>query len=272
MPSKHFFRSPKPDVAQLTTDLDSSALSSSPSTSPVLESSSSLSGGRAISFASGTSGDATSPGLGLDIPRSDTISSTFSSTSSGGDSEKKHRRALSFGRTKTGHHHSHAEPPAFHLPKHLTPVSLVECAISTLFSVPGYPLDELRNEILPQLYHEAYSHRVNCRETNLDGLMKSVESLRTRMHAIRIRFKSHLIDMDGTATMEAAAVGLQYDIIGIPINPKGKYKNEAEHERRGSAMCVAKIFEGRMAQADIVLDTAQFHELESPMEVACTVM
>lgn len=122
------------------------------------------------------------------------------------------------------------------------------------------------------------------------------------------------MDMDGTAfaisfrlfsltrqanslltisTMEAAAVGLQYTIIGIPINPKGKYKHEVEHERRGSAMCVAKIFEGKMAQADIVLDTAQvsresfsferraradspgaaqFHELESPMEVACTVM
>lgn len=88
------------------------------------------------------------------------MSSTISSTSSGADSEKKHRRALSFGRTKTGGHgHSHAEPPAFHLPKHLTPVSLVECAITTLFSVPGYPLDELRNEILPQMYHAAYSHR-----------------------------------------------------------------------------------------------------------------
>jgi hypothetical protein len=57
--------------------------------------------------------------------------------------------------------------------------------------------------------------------------------------------------------MQAAAVGLAYDIIGIPIDPKGKYKHEVEHERRGSAMCVAKIFEGKMAQADIVLDTAQ---------------
>ena len=75
--------------------------------------------------------------------------------------------------------------------------------------------------------------------------------------------------MDGTATMEQAAVGLSYDIIATPHH-HGRGKHEIE-EKRTSAMCIAKIFQSRIAQMDVVIDTEPFHEKESK-EVACAVM
>lgn len=70
-------------------------------------------------------------------------------------------------------------------------------------------------------------------------------------------------------TLEQAAVGLSYDVIATPLTD-GKHKHEIE-EKRTSAMCVAKIYQSKLAQMDIVIDTEPFHVKESK-EVACVVM
>lgn len=68
----------------------------------------------------------------------------------------------------------------YELPKFRDPIHLAETAITTLFSIPGPPLDQLKNEILPKVYHEAYEHRVNCREHGLDEIIALVQRFRSR--------------------------------------------------------------------------------------------
>jgi hypothetical protein len=60
------------------------------------------------------------------------------------------------------------------------------------------------------------------------------------------------MDMDGTATMEAAAVALVYDLVATPFPPPGQSKHDV-HELRGSAINICKIFEGKIAQNDLVV-------------------
>lgn len=50
--------------------------------------------------------------------------------------------------------------------------------------------------------------------------------------------------------MHAAAVGLVYDITGRPKAPAGRHDVE---ERRASSICVMKIYEGKIAQTDMVV-------------------
>lgn len=51
-----------------------------------------------------------------------------------------------------------------------------------------------------------------------------------------------------------AAVGLTYDIIAVPHHHhhKGEHRRDVE-ERRTQVMAIIKIYEGRLAQTDIVL-------------------
>ncbi|GAA5968853.1 hypothetical protein JCM11641_000757 [Rhodosporidiobolus odoratus] len=151
------------------------------------------------------------------------------------------------------------------------PVHLVETAICLVLTVPGPPIEQLRTELIPQLYHKAYEHRVNCREHGVEQLVAMVKGFRERFASMRIRFRSHLMDSDGTATMQAAAVAITYDIIAHPFPAPGEHKHDV-HEIRGSAVGVHKIFEGKMAQTDLVVDTAEFQlEHEGP-QLNCTVM
>ncbi|GAA5885831.1 hypothetical protein JCM6882_007577 [Rhodosporidiobolus microsporus] len=175
-----------------------------------------------------------------------------------------------------GHHHQHGSPKTeapeeYHLTVPTDPVHLCETAIALMLSVPGPPLDQLRSKILPKLYHSAYSHRVNCREHGLNELLALAKRFRERFQSVRIRFRSHLMDLDGTATMHAAAVGLQYDIVATPFPAPGQSKHDV-HELRGSAMGVHKIYEGRLAQTDLVVDTAEFQLDHQGPQLACVVM
>ena len=158
MPLFHSHRN-KHDVQQLQTDLAKlPPPSASEPTSPILldSSSSSVQDGRAVSFASGS---------GSDVTRSETVSSTGSGE---GEKKLKHGHSLSIGHLSRGSSshsaslksHKSSGPPPFVLPARLTPLGLVQFSLETILTIPGYPLDELRNEIMPQLYHAAYSHRL----------------------------------------------------------------------------------------------------------------
>ncbi|GAA6024244.1 hypothetical protein JCM10207_006970 [Rhodosporidiobolus poonsookiae] len=181
--------------------------------------------------------------------------------------------AVSRGSSKRGSHsEADGETGAYHLEPPTDPVHLVETAIALVLTVPGPPLRQLRDELIPRLYHKAYSHRVNCREHGIEDLIKLVTRFRERFLSVRLRFRSHLMDMDGTADMHAAAVAITYDIIAVPHPAPGQSKHDV-HEKRGSAVGVHKIYEGRLAQTDLVVDTVEFQpEHEGPQLEQCVVM
>jgi hypothetical protein len=52
--------------------------------------------------------------------------------------------------------------------------------------------------------------------------------------------------------MDAAAVALVYDILVTPHPAPGQSKHEV-HELKGSAIAIHKIFEGKLAQSDLVV-------------------
>lgn len=124
---------------------------------------------------------------------------------------------------------------------------------------------------------------------SLDKLLALVVLLRTRFATLRVRFKSSLIDGDGSCSLEnpaGCAVGVAYDIIALPIKSthasgsttKSKEKKEkdgngAHHEEvRGSAMEIVKIYQGRIAQGDLVLDTKELQMSNQPTELSCLIM
>ena len=121
----------------------------------------------------------------------------------------------------------------------------------------------------------------------MDKLLSLVLLLRTRYVAMRIRFKSSLEDMDGSCSLDnpaGCAVGVTYDIIATPIKlihpsvdstkqeKKGKDSNAHSEEVRGSAMEIVKIYQGRIAQGDLVLDTKDLQMSNQPTELSCSVM
>lgn len=80
-----------------------------------------------------------------------------------------------------GHHKVHPHyDEHYELPRIKDPIHLCETAISLVLSHPGPPVEVMRKELLPKLYHSAYQHRVNCREHGLDQLIKVVERFRSR--------------------------------------------------------------------------------------------
>lgn len=101
-----------------------------------------------------------------------------------------------------------------------TPIQLAELAVSTILTWPGVSTEDIKNEVFPRLYWENYSHRPNSREMGLVGLLGIIEMLRSRNRSIRVRFKSTLMDGDGTATMKAAAVGLRF--VPFSLSPQNK--------------------------------------------------
>lgn len=121
-----------------------------------------------------------------------------------------------------GHHKVHPHyDEHYELPRIKDPIHLCETAISLVLSHPGPPIEVMKKELLPKLYHSAYQHRVNCREHGLNDLLKVVERFRTRfsvslgstllllrtreltlcrlLQQVKVKFRSHLMDMDGTA-------------------------------------------------------------------------
>ncbi|GAA6027737.1 hypothetical protein JCM8097_008008 [Rhodosporidiobolus ruineniae] len=169
-----------------------------------------------------------------------------------------------------GHGKHDTTPQEYHLVVPEDPVALVEKAIELMLSVPGPPIEQLRREIAPKLYHSAYSHRVNCREHGLEELVALAKRFRDRFQSVRIRFRSHLMDNDGSATMHAAAVAIVYEILAKPHPAPGESKHDV-HELRGSAIGVHKIYEGRLAQTDLVVDTAEFSLDHVGPQLNCTV-
>ncbi|KDE04317.1 hypothetical protein MVLG_05271 [Microbotryum lychnidis-dioicae p1A1 Lamole] len=237
-----------------------------------------------------SSGGSSSNG-GPSLTHSDTMSSTSSSSSShptsglsthGSSSSSSKHSSLALSSFVKGHHGSshsgkHSSSPApepFILPR--DPIALCEAAMSSILTVPGPPIEQLKKEIWPQLFHIAYEHRVNTREVNLDGLVEIVEFLRGRYQSARLRFRSHLMDMDGTASMKRAAVAIVYEIIVQVKHPITPHKHHSHiDEVRTSAMGVVKIFEGRLAQSDLVIDTAPLQKAatsENQPDLSCTIM
>ncbi|SCV69513.1 BQ2448_2533 [Microbotryum intermedium] len=239
-----------------------------------------------------TSSVGTSSGAGpTSLTHSDTMSSTSSSSSSHptsgssthGSSSSSKLSSLALSSIVKGHHGSsthsskHSSPSApepFILPR--DPIALCEAAMSSILTIPGPPIEQLKKEIWPQLFHIAYEHRVNTREVNLDGLVAIVEFLRGRYQSARLRFRSHLMDMDGTATMKRAAVGIVYEIIVQVKHSVTPHKYHSHiNEVRTSAMGVVKIFQGRLAQSDLVIDTAPLQKAAAPEnqpDLSCTIM
>ncbi|GJN88980.1 hypothetical protein Rhopal_001951-T1 [Rhodotorula paludigena] len=167
-------------------------------------------------------------------------------------------------------HHPHYDDPDYTLPPIRDPIHLCETAISLMLSVPGPTVDQLRQRFIPQLYHvSAYQHRVNTREVGMEELLKVMDRYRQRFSHLKVRFRSHLMDMDGTASMHAAAVGLVYDITGRPKAPSGHHDVE---ERRASSICVMKIYEGKIAQTDMVVDTKELQPDHQGPELNCSIM
>ncbi|GAA6001075.1 uncharacterized protein JCM10292_006362 [Rhodotorula paludigena] len=172
-------------------------------------------------------------------------------------------------------HHPHYDDPDYTLPPIRDPIHLCETAISLMLSVPGPSVDQLRQRFIPQLYHvSAYQHRVNTREVGMEELLKPWTGTGNafllirllRVQHLKVRFRSHLMDMDGTASMHAAAVGLVYDITGRPKAAVGHHDVE---ERRASSICVMKIYEGKIAQTDMVVDTKEFQPDHQGPELNC---
>ncbi|KAK4049035.1 hypothetical protein OIV83_004396 [Microbotryomycetes sp. JL201] len=181
-----------------------------------------------------------------------TSSGASSSVASASDRQSKHSR-FSFGHHSTSKDSaltsirtkSASLPPPFERPHDLDPIGLAQLGLSVCLSVPGYPIEEMERVIIPALFHvPGYSHRVNCRETDYAGLLEIVKFLRTKFSKIRLRFKSELMDQDGTASMKQAAVGITYELIVERYDdPHPKHERI---ERRAQAYCISKIFEGRI--------------------------
>ncbi|KAI5478028.1 hypothetical protein MNV49_005491 [Pseudohyphozyma bogoriensis] len=221
--------------------------------------------------------------LSRQFRKSSTIDSTTSVGSSSSTSGSTH--STSTGRTSLSsifsHHSSHSSSSSSHKhsKKHRepltshdyttpgTPIALVQSAIELLCTYPSvYHPDEF-DKVLDRVYHKSYVHRVNNREMGMDGLRQTLGSCRARFRSVRVRFRSTLMDGDGTATMRAAAVGVTYDILGTPINAP---KHDAE-EKRMPAMAVVKVYDGKIAQTDLVLDTIAFQSMDAT-ELSCNIM
>jgi len=96
--------------------------------------------------------------------------------------------------------------------------------------------------------------------------------------------------------MHAAAVALVYDVIAKEAHPSGAKGKHDHDEIRASSIAVVKVYEGKIAQTDLVMcvlpfarsvstpssdslltldrnsDTKEFHADASGPELSCTVM
>ena len=104
--------------------------------------------------------------------------SSTSSSTSGPSSAHTHSRSHSHAHHK---HHPHFDDPQYSLPVINDPIHLCELATQLFLTTPGVPIDVLRREIAPKLYHvEGYEHRVNTREMGMDKLLSQMARFRQR--------------------------------------------------------------------------------------------
>ncbi|GAA5895100.1 hypothetical protein JCM8208_000113 [Rhodotorula glutinis] len=196
-------------------------------------------------------------------------SSTSSSTSHP-SSTHSHSHSHSHAHHK---HHPHFDDPQYSLPVIKDPIHLCELATQLLLTTPGVPIDVLRRDIVPRLYHvDGYQHRVNTREMGMDKLLVQMARFRQRFSSLKVRLRSHLMDMDGTSDMHAAAVALVYDVVAKEAHPSGSKGKHDHEEIHCSSIAVIKVFEGKIAQTDLVVDTKEFHADAGGPELSCVVM
>ena len=91
--------------------------------------------------------------------------------------------AVSRGASQSSTSSSHSSAPAFVEPT--SPLQLAELAISTILTIPGPSLEELRAVYFPKLFHEGYSHRVNTREHGLKELERFIVHFRNKFEVRR---------------------------------------------------------------------------------------
>ncbi|GAA5837966.1 hypothetical protein JCM9279_004087 [Rhodotorula babjevae] len=194
-------------------------------------------------------------------------SSTSSSTS---NPSSTHSHSHSHAHHK---HHPHFDDPQYSLPVIKDPIHLCELATQLFLTTPGVPIEVLRRDIAPRLYHiEGYEHRVNTREMGMDKLLSQMARFRQRFSSIKVRLRSHLMDMDGTSDMHAAAVALVYDVVAKEAHPSGSKGKHDHDEIHASSIAVVKVYEGKIAQTDLVIDTKEFHADAAGPELSCAVM
>ncbi|KWU42224.1 hypothetical protein RHOSPDRAFT_6632, partial [Rhodotorula sp. JG-1b] len=224
------------------------------------------------------------PDRSVTLVASPTVSSSTSSSSTTPSASALHH-AVSRGQ-QLQHHSSHSHEPHHHhhhhgKPSSKHPIHLAETAITSLFTVPGPPIEHLQREVLPRLYHEAYEHRVNCREHGMKEMIELIARFRDKFSSVKIKFRSHLMDMDGTATLHAAAVGLVYEIhVRLAPSAADSHSHSSAHETepiRAPVISVVKIFEGKIAQVDMVVDTKEMQPgrpgaLSNEPELSCSIM
>jgi hypothetical protein len=115
---------------------------------------------------------------------------------------------------------------------------------------------------------------VNTRELNLEEFIEIVILFRSRFKTARLKFHRAIYDLDDeSSSLEiAAAVGLNYEIIVTGLSDVGGGGGGGE-EKRTNVIAVVKIYQGRIAQSDIVLDTLPLQmEVEEKKEIDCCIM
>ncbi|GAA5924814.1 hypothetical protein JCM3775_005477 [Rhodotorula graminis] len=198
------------------------------------------------------------------------LSRSSTSNSSHPSSSTSHSHSHSHAHHK---HHPHFDDPQYSLPTIKDPIHLCELATQLLLTTPGVPMDVLRRDIVPRLYHvDGYEHRVNTREMGMDKLLSEMDRFRRRFSSLKVRLRSHLMDMDGTSDMHAAAVALVYDVVAKEAHPPGSKGKHDHEEIHCSAIAVCKVYEGKIAQTDLVIDTKEFHADAGGPELSCVVM
>ncbi|KAG0660624.1 hypothetical protein C6P46_004487 [Rhodotorula mucilaginosa] len=275
--SRSSFRSTAPTAS--TSSSSSSTTTSPPAPSNDHDETTRRRSGRTLKpiLTHGNSTGTNIPDRSVTLVASPTVSSMSSSTPSTSTSALHH--AVSRGQehhsshSQEPHHHQHHGKPASKrsssssttkttdrtdlLPTQFRdPIHLAETAITSLFTVPGPPIEHLQKEVLPRLYHEAYEHRVNCREHGMKEMIELIARFRDKFSSVKIKFRSHLMDRDGTATLHAAAVGLVYEIHVRLARDSHSHGSSSSHETepiRAPVISVVKIFEGKIAQVDMVV-------------------
>ncbi|GAA5880480.1 hypothetical protein JCM3774_005206, partial [Rhodotorula dairenensis] len=141
-----------------------------------------------LTHGTSSSSTASMPDRSVTLVASPTVSSSTTSASSSsalhhavstGTATDSHDRHSGAGR-KRHSRHAQAFSDRIELPEFRDPTHLAETAITVLFTVPGPPLDHLQRDILPKLYHEAYEHRVNCREHGMNEMLDMIARFRQR--------------------------------------------------------------------------------------------
>jgi hypothetical protein len=149
-----------------------------------------------------TATEATQPGEGGSkvLPsRTNTQATTSSSISSTSDEPASSRSSIS-SRLPLSRLHAavsrgnstQSAQSAHSLPDPETPLQLAELAISTILTIPGPSIEELRRDYFPKLFHEAYSHRANTREHGLKELENLIQRFRSKFEVSKVFASSNV--------------------------------------------------------------------------------